>query len=72
MYYYEYDELSELKPGEIVWAHLDIIVHATMLEEELLVTPVGANRVRTADQPSDESLFATEFGRLVEGEHLEH
>lgn len=53
-------------------AHLDIVVHATMLEEELLVTPVGANRVRTADQPSDESLFATEFGRLVEGEYLEH
>ena len=64
--------VPELQPFEIVRAHLDIVVHPAVLEEELLVAPVRANRIGAADQPSDQAVFAAELGRLVEGEHLEH
>ena len=64
--------VPELKPVEIVRAHLNVIIHTSMLEEQLLVTPVRANRVRSAHYPAYESFFATELGRLIEGKHLEH
>ena len=34
-------EGPELKPVEVVGSDLDIIIHATVLEEEFLVTPEG-------------------------------
>ena len=41
--------VPELQPFEIVRAHLNIIIHPAMLEEELLVAPVRADGVRAAD-----------------------
>ena len=64
--------VPELKPVEIVRALHDVIVHTTVLEEELLVAPVRADRVRSAYNPANESFLAAELGRFVEGKHLEH
>ena len=68
----ELAQVPELKPVEIVRAHFNIVVHAAMLEEELLVAPMRADGVRSAHDPADQFFFAAELGRLVEGEHLEH
>ena len=38
-------ELPELEPIKVVRSHLDIVVHSTMLEEELSVAPEGADVV---------------------------
>lgn len=35
----EFAVIPKLKPFEIVRAFLDVVVHAVVLEEELLVTP---------------------------------
>ena len=64
--------VPELQPLEIVWTHLNIVVHPTMLEEELLVTPVRADGVRATHKPTDQAILAAELGRLIEREHLEH
>ena len=64
--------VPELKPVEVVRALLNVVFHPAMLEEELLVAPVRADRVGPAHEPADEFFSATELGRLVVGEDLEH
>ena len=46
-------EGPELKPVEVVRSDFDIIIHATVLEEEFLVTPEGWDGVGTRDDPAD-------------------
>ena len=65
-------EGPELKPVEVVGSDFDIIIHATVLEEEFLVAPEGRDGVGTRDDPADQLFFTTELGRLVKCKHLEH
>ena len=65
-------EGPELKPVEVVWSDLNIIIHATMLEEEFLVAPEGGDGVRTGDDPANQLVFAAELRRLIKCKHLEH
>lgn len=64
--------VPELEPVEIVRAHLNVVVHAAVIEEELLVAPMRADCVRSAHDPANQFFLATELGWFVEGEHLEH
>ena len=68
----ELAQVPELEPVEIVRAHLNVVVHAAMIEEELLVAPMRADGVRSAHDPANQFFFAAELGGFVEGEHLEH
>ncbi len=61
-----------LQPVVVDGALLNVVLVATVLEEKLLVTPLGGNVLRARHDPSDQSVFATELRRLVVGEHLEH
>ena len=62
----------ELKPVEVVRSELDVVIHAAMLEEQLLVTPEGADGVGAGHDPADQLLITTLLRRGVEGEDLEH
>ena len=53
-------------------ASLDIVVTATVLEEELIIAPERRDLVRAGDEPANKFLFATELGRLIVGNNLEH
>ena len=55
-----------------MWSHLDIVVHAAMLEEELRVTPEGADLVGARGDPADKVPFAALLRRSIEGEDFEH
>lgn len=53
-------------------ASLDIVVTATVLEEELIIAPERRDLVRAGDEPANKFFFATELGRLIVGNNLEH
>ncbi len=61
-----------LKPVVVDGALLDVVLVAAVLEEKLLVAPEGSDSLRARHDPSNQSVFATELGGLVVGEHLEH
>ncbi len=61
-----------LQPVVVDGALFDVVLVATVLEEKLLVTPLGSDVLRARHDPSDQVIFATELRRLVVGEHLEH
>jgi len=62
--------VPELEPVEVVGTSLDVIIHAAMLEEKVLVTPEGADLVGSGHQPAHEDLLTTELGRLIETDQL--
>lgn len=61
-----------MEPVKVVGSHLDIVVQAAMLEEELRVTPEGADLVGARGDPADKVPFAALLRRSVEGEDFEH
>ena len=65
-------EGPELKPVEVVGSDLDIIIHATVLEEEFLVAPERRDGVGTRDDPADQLFFTAKLRRLVKSKHFEH
>ena len=65
-------ELPELEPVKVVWSHLDIIVHSTMLEEKLRVTPEGADVVWARGNPADQPFFAALLRRNIKSKDFEH
>ena len=52
-------------------SHPDVVVHASVLEEELSVSPEGAELVGAGHDPADELLLTTLLRRRVECEDLE-
>lgn len=65
-------ELPELEPVKVVGSHLDIVVHASMLEEELRVAPEGVDLVGARSDPANQVLFTALLRRSIEREDLEH
>ena len=61
-----------MKPVEVVGSDFDIIIHATVLEEEFLVAPEGRDGVGTRDDPADQLFFTTELRRCVICKHFKH
>jgi len=51
---------------------LNIVVHAAMLEKELVIAPESGYLVGTGYNPASEALLTTNFRRLVVGNDLEH
>ena len=64
--------IPELEPVEVVGTELNVVVHTSVLEEELRIGPEGADVVGAGDNPADKVVFAILLRRGVKGEDLEH
>ena len=64
--------VPEVEPLEVVRPELDIILVPMVLEEEHLVAPLRASRLRTGHNVTNQSVLATVLRRHVVTEDLEH